>query len=414
MKREVGMKSRQYCGALSAGLALVLVLLLGCTRAEPPEGEAESEHETHEEADHGHDEGEAIRLGKEAMRSISLETVAAGRQPVAEEVRSTAVVKPNDYRLAHVSPRISGKAIEVRALLGQKVSAGEVLAELDSLELGQRKADFLQARTNLDVGRRNYRREKRLFEQQISSEKEYLEAKGEFERSEAAYRSAREALRLVGLSDKEISRITWEGAKEPLSHFPLVAPFPGTIIERHITIGELIDAEDKPFTIADLASVWVLVDIYEADLGRVRVGDRARIVVDSYPQDAFEGEVTYLSEVVNPETRTAQARVEVPNPEQRLRPGMFARVAIRTSSRGSREALVVPRDAVQKVRGESVVFVADEKSGTFLPREVSLGQAFGDFVEVVSGLREGEPVVTKGAFYLKSSLLKEEMAGHEH
>ena len=146
--------------------------------------------------------------------------------------------------------------MDVPAKRGDVVKAGEVLAELDSIELGERKAAFLEAKVSLDVSRRNYQRESNLFKQQISSEKEYLEAKGTFERSEAAYRAASETLRLLGLSENEIDALTWNGGgRHALSYFPLSSPFSGTVIARHITLGELVRPEDTPFTIADLSTV---------------------------------------------------------------------------------------------------------------------------------------------------------------
>ena len=325
---------------------------------------------------------------------------------LGDEVRATAVIKPNEYRMAHVSPRIPGKAIAVEAELGDIVAEGDILAELDSIDLGEKKAAFLQAHANLEVARRNYRREERLYGQHISSEKEYLEAKGEFERSEAAYRAAREALRLVGLSDDDIERVSWSGGKHPLSHFPLSAPFGGTVIERHITIGELIDPNETPYTIADLTNVWVLLDIYEKDLARVHIGDDVRIAVEAYPREGFGGKVTYLSSLLDPATRTAQARVEIDNRDGRLRPGMFATAMIANQAAGGRRGLVIPRDAVQQVHGKPVAFV-EEQPGAYAMRELSLGAETGTDVEVLAGLRAGERVVTNGAFYLKSTVLKE-------
>jgi cobalt-zinc-cadmium efflux system membrane fusion protein len=293
------------------------------------------------------------------------------------------------------------------------VKPNEPLALLDSLELGEKKSAFLQSRTNLEVARRNYAREERLFKQRISSEKEYLEAKGEFERSEAAFRAAREALRLVGLTDEEIDGIAWGGKGHPLSHFPLIAPFAGTVVEQHIAIGELVEPNETPYTIADLSTVWVLLDVFEKDIAHVRVGSEVRVAVDAYPGEMFRGTVAYLSNLLDPSTRTALARVEIDNRDGRLRPGMFATATISMPSASTGPgSFVVPRDAVQQVRGRAVAFV-EEQPGTYRMRELGLGKDSGPEVEVLAGLTEGERVVTEGAFYLKSTLLKEEMGEHD-
>lgn len=388
-----------------AALAIAAVLLpFTACQHEAPSGARSEPPEPHAD--------ERIELPPKAREAGSLKTVAAAERPLVQALRATAVIKPNEYRLAHVSPRIPGKAIEVRALLGNNVEPGETLAFLDSLELGEKKSVFLQARTNLEVARRNLTREDRLFKQQISSEKEYLEAKGEFERSEATYRAGREALRLVGLSDREIDQITWGGRDHPLSHFPLLAPFAGTVVEQHITIGELVEPNESPYTIADLTTVWALLDIYEKDLARVGVGDAVEISVEAYAGDTFRGQVTYLSSLLDPATRTAQARVEIENRDGRLRPGMFAAATIASASPSARTALVVPRDAIQQVRGKPVVFVEAEP-GVYQMRELSLGQEAGTDVEVLSGLAAGDRVVTDGAFYLKATVLKEEIGEHD-
>ncbi|HZR70887.1 MAG TPA: efflux RND transporter periplasmic adaptor subunit [Burkholderiales bacterium] len=392
-------------------LSAVLLLAAACRRekdkASEPGASPEEEH-AHEGAG-----GERVTLSPEALKAVVLKTAPVERRRLEEQIRATAVIKPNEYRLAHVSPRIGGRAIEVKALLGDAVKPNEPLALLDSLELGEKKSAFLQARTNLEVARRNYAREERLFKQRISSEKEYLEAKGEFERSEAAFRAAREALRLVGLTDEEIDGIACGGKGHPLSHFPLIAPFAGTVVEQHIAIGELVEPNETPYTIADLSTVWVLLDVFEKDIAHVRVGSAVQVAVDAYPGEMFRGTVAYLSNLLDPSTRTALARVEIDNRDGRLRPGMFATATISIPSASTGPgSFVVPRDAVQQVRGRAVAFV-EEQPGTYRMRELGLGKDSGPEVEVLAGLTEGERVVTEGAFYLKSTLLKEEMGEHD-
>ncbi|MBI3796205.1 MAG: efflux RND transporter periplasmic adaptor subunit [Deltaproteobacteria bacterium] len=355
---------------------------------------------------------EKIELSQSALQTVALQIVSVQRRKLEQEIRATAVIKPNENRLAHVSPRIPGKAIEVKVVLGDPVASGQILAELDSLELGERKAAFLQARTNLDVARRNYDREDRLFQQHISTEKEYLEAKAEFERSQASSLVAREALRLVGLSNTDIEKITWDEKGHPFSHFPLVAPLAGTVVEKHLTIGELIKPDDKPYTIADLSTLWIQLDVYEKDLGRIAIGQETRLAVDAYPGEPFQGQVTYMSNLLDETTRTAKVRVEIPNPDRKLRPGMFATATIVVPVPGAAAALVIPTEAVQQVRGKPMAFVR-EAEGVFTPRELQLGQNSGPYVEVVGGVKEGEQVVTAGGFYLKSTLLKEELGEGE-
>jgi cobalt-zinc-cadmium efflux system membrane fusion protein len=355
---------------------------------------------------------ERVELSAKAVETLGIETAPVVAAPVHEEIRATAVIRPNENRLAHVSPRIPGKAIEVKAVLGDSVETAEPLVLLDSLELGDKKSAFLQARTNLTVSRRNFEREARLFRLQISSEKEYLEAKGDFERSEAAYRGAREALRLVGLTDEEIESITWGGSGQPLSHFPLLAPFAGTVIEQHVTLGELVRPEDKPYAIADLGTLWILLDVYEKDLARVAVGAEVEVAVEAYPSEKFPGRITYLSHVLDEATRTARARVEIANRSGRLRPGMFATARIALSDASQAEALAIPDTAIQRVGGKPTAFV-ERSAGSYEARALDLGPQSRGLVEVKAGLSAGERVVTRGAFALKSELLRDQLAGED-
>jgi cobalt-zinc-cadmium efflux system membrane fusion protein len=300
----------------------------------------------------------------------------------------------------------------VKAVLGDQVEPGQPLALLDSLELGEKKSVYLQARTNLEVARRNHDREAGLFRQRISSEKDYLAAKGEFERSDAAYRAAREALRLVGIADAEIDRIAWGGQGHALSHFPILSPFHGTVIEQHVVVGELIRPEDKVYAIADLRTLWILLDIYEKDIGRVAVGKEVEVRVDAYPERRFHGQITYLSDVLDESTRTARARVEVDNEDRRLRPGMFATAIVALPGAASSAVAVIPETAIQNVRGRPTAFV-EESPGSYSVRPLTLGRRAGGLVEVQDGLEPGDRVVTEGAFTLKSNLLKAELAGDE-
>ncbi|MBY0248518.1 MAG: efflux RND transporter periplasmic adaptor subunit [Nitrospiraceae bacterium] len=390
--------------------SLLVSLALGCndSRVEQPARKSTAEQERIQP---GHETAEPYQLTvpSQAQEGQTFQTAPVERRPFRDEIAATATIKPNEYRLAHLSPRIEGRVIDVKAVLGQHVKAGHVLALMDSIELGQKKSDFLQAKTNHEVDKRNYVREEGLYKEQITSEKEFLDAKGRYEKSFAAFRAAHEALRLIGLSEEDIKRIDWSAKGQPLSYFPLVSSLNGTVIERTITLGELITPKDKAFTIADLSTVWIILDVYEQNLAAVRKGAEVEITVDAFPGETFKGTIVYLSEVLNPTTRTIDARVEIPNPQRRLRPGMFARAAVILPGRGS-DALVAPLAALQQVNNQTVAFV-EKKPGTYEVRQVTVERRSPLYGEIQSGLHEGETVVTTGSFYLKSILLKEQIGG---
>jgi cobalt-zinc-cadmium efflux system membrane fusion protein len=392
---------------IASVIALVpLVLLSGCR------GEPTAEKLSKEVAVVAEPNAERVILSPAAVSGLGLKTVPAERMALDAMIRATAVIRPNALRLAHVSPRIPGRVVDVKAVLGDRVQADQPLAFLDSLELGEKKSAFLQARANVKVARRNYDREQRLFKQRISSEKDYLEARGEFERSDAAYRAAREALRLLGLGETVIEEVTWGEKDHPLSHFPIQAPFAGTVIEQHITLGELIKPDEKPYTIADLSTLWILVDVYEKDLGRIAVGTAAEVRVDAFPDERFAGQIRYVSDVVDDTTRTARARVELDNRAGRLRPGMFATAAITLPSTSMVPVVAIPAAAVQRIKGRPVAFV-EESPGSYAVRHVTLGREADALVEIQAGVAEGEQVVTEGTFTLKSEVLKDQLAGED-
>ncbi len=384
------------------------VALISCSsegEITKPEDEHTDEHS--ETQDH-------IKLSQEALTTLNLKTSVVERKPLSSEIKTTAVIEPNRTRIAHVSPRISGRVVDVKAFLGDSVQQGQVLAELDSIELGQTKAEYLESKANLEVARANYSRENRLFKKQITSEKEYLYAKAEFIRSESALNTALETLRLLGLSDEEIKSLKWGETDHPASIFPLIAPFTGTVVEQHIVLGEFIKPEDKPYTLADLSHLWIQLDIYEKDLRWVEVGKTVDIKVNAYPDENFEGKITYVSDILDESTRAAKARVEILNMDGKLKPGMFATAIISIPSSDNEEVIVVLSTAIQQIEGKSAVFV-QEGEDSFEMRGVSLGQHSGDYVQVLKGLSPGDKVVTEGGFYLKSALLKEELGeGHAH
>ncbi len=403
------MTGQKWLRGICLGLPVAILLVTPGCQQEERQQEVEEKH-THN-TDHAE---ERIALSGEARQTVSFQIVTVQRRGLEQEIRTTAVIEPNENRLAHISPRIPGRVVEVKAFLGDAVKTGHILAELDSLELGQAKAAYLTAQAHREVAQAHYQREERLFRQQISAEKEYLAARGEFLRADTQWKAARETLRLLGLRDREIEQLNWRGGKQPLSRFPLLAPFAGIVVEKHLTIGELLKPEDQPYTIADLSALWVLLDIYEKDLNHIRLGAQARLVVDAYPGESFQGTITYVSDLLDKTTRTARARVEIANPDRRLKPGMFATATVAAMIPHATEVLAIPAAAVHRVREQPVAFV-QEAEGVFVPRRLKLGRAAGGYVEILEGLTEGELVVTEGGFYLKSALLREEMGGeHAH
>jgi len=233
-----------------------------------------------------------------------------------------------------------------------------------------------------------------------------VEARTEFRSKEAAFRAATARHRTLGAVDHPDDTVSIGGL------YALSAPIPGTVVERDLVLGQIVGPEDDLFTVADLTNLWIVLDIYDRDLSRVREGLEVEIRTAAFQDETYQGTLTYVGQIVDPTTRTVKARVEISNPRRTLRPGMFGTAVIHGLE--SDGALAVPQEAIQEIAGRSVVFVPAEP-GRFEIRNVTVGSVLGgELVSILDGLSEGERVVSKGSFYLKSELLKESFGGDEH
>ena len=427
------MRSLIHHSLVIASVALLLVAV-GCSTPEPSaehtektsEQRGDDDHDTHDSHDdeeghdgpgeHGEHEEGVVELTAEAASQIEIRTAPVEERVLATQLETTGQVDFDQTRLAHVSPRISGRVHRVDAVLGQDVRAGQRLADIDSIELGQSKAAFLQAKAQEELARKSYDRAQSLLADRIASEQEVLEAEAKLREAAAGLRTAEETLHLYGLSQRQVDALTYDDREASI--YPLRAPFAGTVVERHATLGELVMPERNLFTLADLSRVWIWIDVYQRDLGGVHIDDRARARVDAFPNEVFEGKVSYLSARVDTDTRTVRARLDVANPEGKLRPGMFVEVGlVDPHAQGGGEAhksLVVPEGAVVRDGEEHLVFVAAGEL-RYERREIRIGRQAGGYVEVAGGIEPGDLVVVEGAFLLKSALSKESLGGgHEH
>jgi len=369
-------------------------------------------HDEHKEGGHeGHDEhGEAgsVKMTAEVQKQNGVVVVPAKKQRLAGVISATGKVEANADRIAHVSPRISGKIVSVKASLGDSVSAGQALATLDSVELGEALGRYHQSKTKLALAQSNMDRIKNLVEKKIAARKDILQAETDYKTAQTELHTDEERLSLYGVS---ASDLRGESHKKPL--LPVRSPISGIITEKHAIVGELADPSKSLYTVADLSSVWVMVDINEKDLAKVRKGQAAIVSVGAFPDLKLKGRITYIADLVDEATRTVKARIEVANPGRKLKPEMFATVELALPA-DAPPVVAVPEDALQDLDGKKVIFVAESEI-EFAARQIQAGRATGGMVEIVSGLKEGERYAVKGAFILKSEVKKGEMTDeHGH
>lgn len=338
----------------------------------------------------------AIRLGGIQVSVVDSITTSA--------LLVTGSIMFDADRVSHVGSRSDGRIVAVQADLGARVQRGQALALLESVEVGQIRAEEREAEALLQIAQENHAREQRLARQGISSRKELLEAEAQLRRAEAALHSAEDRLQVLGASHDH-------GAG---GEFSLVAPFPGVVVARDASLGEMATPADTLFTVADLSEVWIELDVFERDLARVRRGQSVAVMVTAYPGRLFPGRIVYVGDVLDPAKRTVRARVEIPNPESALKPGMFATASIQVGGGGPPLA-VVPQDALQTVEGRRVVFVPGDAAGEFRVVPVEVGETIeGGRVVIRSGIAPGSRVVTAGAFALRSELSKSEIGEGGH
>jgi len=379
---------KQLAALILAG-SLSASLLAGCGDNHTPENtEVQSEKSV---------EGteKALTLSAEEAQTAGIKLQKLELQDTAGHILVTAIIQANQDKLAHVVPRVPGRIVKVDASLGDRVKPGQALAMLDSIELGEARSSYLQAASEAAVAQAGLARAQRLNADNIIPEKDYLRARAEHEKARASLHAAADTLRMMGVIPEKLSG----------SVFPLTAPFAGTVIEKKAVRGELAQPDTSLFTVADLSTLWIEADLFEKDLGKVRIGAHATVTLTAYPGEVFTGRLTYISSTMDKETRTVKARVEVPNPDGRLKPEMFATVAIDTG--GSVKALRVPEDAVLLMQGQSTVFVAER--GGFEPRAVEVGERAQGYAVLKSGVAAGERVVARGAYALKARLLKSQI-----
>ena len=343
--------------------------------------------------------GITVSLTPEAAQraGIVLGSVTDGRPP--STLRLPGVVEPNGYKQVAVTPLVGGRVTRVLAELGQSVQVGQALAEVFSPELAEAETRFVSARAELDAHERELQRTETLVEIGSASRQELERLHAEHTAKLTALESARSQLQLLGLSSATIANLG--PGKDVGTVVTVPAPIAGVVTERAANTGVNVETATKLFTIVDLSTVWVVADAYEKDFSRVHVGATANVTTKAFPDEVLKAHVSYIDPQMNPDTRTAKIRVEVPNPGQKLRLGMFANVGIDASTQDA--MAMIPRTAVQNVGNRTVVYLADAKQpGRFVERDVRLGAATGNNVDVVSGVHPGDTIVVEGSFAIRA------------
>jgi len=368
----------------------------GQTEAISQDAKKHGDEDRHEKtADHeGAEPPVALSADQIKSAGIVVEQASAGR--VRTTVQMPGEVRFNEDRTAHVVPRLAGVVESVSANLGQQVKKGQVLAVISSVALSDLRSELQSAQKRLVLARTTYEREKKLFEDKISPQMDYLQAQQAWREAEIAVANASQKLKALGASP----------VAGELNRYELRAPFDGMVVEKHLALGEAIKEDAHVFTLSDLSKVWAEVSVAAKDLTLIRVGEKV-VVRSSAFEGVATGTVAYVSALLGEQTRTATARVVLSNPKLAWRPGLFVNVEVVA---GEVDAPVtVASSAVQSLEGRDVVFA--EVPGGFQAKTVKVGHADAQRTEVTSGLKVGDRYASTNSFVIKAEIGK---ASAEH
>lgn len=398
-------------------LALMVLLLAGCGETDKSKaakllGSKDPDVVEKQELSVDPSEGRQFHL-TEAHVSI---------MTVPEVLALNGQIEPDETLTTPVISLMPGRVERAPAQLGEVVKKGSLLAEVRSDEVAQVEAELLkdivsidadidEMKVDLSLAKSVYERKAGLLQEGIAARAEAEAAKRDLDhvkarldalktKREASITSASERLRLFGVKPQEIAHLL--KSRRIDNTFDILSPRAGIVANRDADIGQLIDNSHPIFVISDLSKVWLMADVYEKDIERIRVGNHAKVAIDSFPDKVFTGVVDYMATDVTPETRTLKVRVRVNNPELLLRPKMFARVTVET---GQKTIVAVPSEAVQKT-GETYVAYVRTGNNRFRERKVNVGNTYGEYIEVVDGLNQGETVVSHGSLELQGEMLQ--------
>jgi len=352
---------------------------------------------------------DVIVLSEAEKEIIDIETVKASYKPIASQLSAMGKVLANQYRKAIVSYPFPARIGQIHVKVGDWVKAGQKLVTLQSEEVGKAKSEFYKARADYELAKVNFEREKNLFERGVRAKKNYLAAEAELKVAEANLNAAEKKLHVLGFTEDQVKAIAETHQINPI--ITLFASISGKITKNNAVLGAMVDQSTEILTIMDPSLLWIDAEIYEKDIAKIKKGQKVEVSVPAYPGEIFMGKISFISDVLNEETRTITVRTEVENRDYKLKPGMFANIKIFLNHQS--QTLVLPKEAVLDEKDSKIVFVKED--GKYFLRIVKIGVAQNNLVEVISGLQEGEEVVTKGNFQLKSKLYDHVLkGGHVH
>jgi cobalt-zinc-cadmium efflux system membrane fusion protein len=351
-----------------------------------------------------------VKLSDEQIAKAKIDVAPAGKGTIARRLTVPGTVSLDSDRIGRVAAKVIGTVADLRKRLGDPVAKGEIVAVLDSREVADAKSDYLAATVTFELQKTLFEREQLLFERKISPEQQFIRARSAFTEARLRVDVARQKLSALDLTEADVANLSMQ-RMETLRHKELRAPISGQVVERRVDLGAPVGGEGQEkevYVIADLSWLWVEMSVPLADLPAIKVGQPVWVATAS-EGSRTEGRIVFISPMLNAETRSARVIASIDNKAMMWRPGSYVTAQITLEEQESE--LVVPREAVQSIAGEQVLFVRTETG--FEKREVVTGRADETHVEIVFGLDAGELIAVANTFILKAELGKSE-AEHDH
>lgn len=391
---------------------------------------SESEAGKQVEEEHGGDG--IVALSAEQVKLMNIKTGQPERRQLTGYISAPAKIAAIPSKIADIGTLISGRVTHIYVHEGDGVKKGQVLLEIQGLEIGEIKGEFIRTQAALNSAEANFKRQEKLRQENIAAEKAYIEAKSAFAEAKAAFSAADQKLHSIGVSDQaaeELIKLATNGqnhgTKLQTATLKVYSPISGIVSKFNIMLGQLVAPEAEIMEVLDSEQVWAVADIYEKDLKSLNSGQRVEVTAEAWPQVIYSGKLEYISAVVNQETRTVKIRCTLENADAKLKPDMFATMRIFGDS--LQASLIVPEAAVQSDDQNEFVFVLAPEAEEAHDDNASHGEAVqyrkvpvqtgveqDGFIEIKAGLSDTARIVVQGAFFLKSELMKGSIGEHGH
>jgi cobalt-zinc-cadmium efflux system membrane fusion protein len=374
--------------AVSAILPAIMVVLAGCGGA----GEQASKMTSFSTAESRESKAELFSLPADQMSHIQVVTVEQG--PLARTLRLSGAVEYNDFKTTPVITQVGGPVSRVMVVKGEHVRAGQALLYVASPDYSLLRSAYVKARDAFQLADKFFHRAQDLYEHHAISQADLEQAESNRAQAQADFESSADAIRILGIADPE-TIVT----KPPSPEIPLYSPVAGEVVDRMCSPGQLLAAgATQCFTLSDMSSVWILINIYQNDVAYVHVGDPVTIANESYPA-VVHGKIEYISPALDPNTRTLQARIEAPNPGERLKKEMYVTAQVQAGVIPN--ALFVPNSSVLRDDQNMPYVYLQTGNAQFARRGVTLGESQDGKTQILTGLQANDHVVGDGSLFLQ-------------